>query len=142
MIRYGSFGFNDSFLNITLDPETPLSYVPNYDGRRNLFFNSEWAFREEEAVAGTYVTNGEYTDAYFLIPMARYVNGLVVRIVVPIAILLVLASLTFWISSPEGRIGATTTVLIAVSALYIVTVGYMPLVGYASLADNYILVVS
>jgi len=142
VVRYGSFGYNASFLNISLVPNEPLSYVPNYDGRRNLFFNSEWAFKEEEAVSGIYTTNGEYTDAYFLIPMSRYTNGLVVRIIIPVAILLVLASLTFWASSPETRIAATTTILIAISALYIVTVGYIPLVGYASLADKFVLVVS
>lgn len=56
--------------------------------------------------------------------------------------LMLLASSTFWAGSPEARIAATTTVLIAVAALYIVVVGYVPLVGYATLNDKYVLVVS
>jgi hypothetical protein len=72
-VRYGSFAFNSTFLNLTLRPNEPLSYVPNYDGRENLRFNSEWAYDESDAFWDVYYTNGAYSDAIFVLPMDRYV---------------------------------------------------------------------
>ena len=145
IIRYGSFGYNSTFLQMDLPlDENPISFVRNYNGERNFFQNSEWGFRqnEERALIYTTSTDGAYTDVAVILPMERYGNALVVRVGIPITILLALAGITFWGATPEGRIGAATTILIAVAALYIVILNNVPWVGYATTMDTFILSVS
>jgi hypothetical protein len=59
----------------------------------------------------------------------------------PITMLLVLAGCTFWVGHPESRISATSGLIIAVTALYIVLISNVPFVGYATRVDTFVLVV-
>ena len=52
----------------------------------------------------------------------------------------VLAGATFFISNAEARIASTTGLLIAVTALYIIILGNIPFVGYATTIDSFVLV--
>lgn len=70
--------------------------------------------------------------------MDRDGSGVIVRFSLPILILLVLAGITFW-AEIESRIDTTMTVLLSVSALYVVIIGNIPLLGYLTLFDRWIL---
>ncbi len=59
----------------------------------------------------------------FVLPVNRYANGFVVRLVIPVAIFMVLAGCTFYVSNVETRVSSATGLLIAVSALYVVMIG-------------------
>lgn len=106
-IRYGSFGNDQRFLNLSLT-DTPITFVPNIvvpQSQPNFFLHSEWF-----PVAGAYssaifftpnplqtasnLTSG-YTDAVFIFPVERYTNGIVVRLAIPITILLVSAVISY-----------------------------------------------
>lgn len=102
--RYGSFGNNRIILELSLTAEDAITFVPNYDGRRNFFHSSEWEFGRGDEEASIHITEDgrdEYTDALFLLPVSRYGNGLAIRIVIPIAMLMLLASSTFWTGSVQ-----------------------------------------
>ena len=84
-------------------------------------------------------TNEYYTDVMFTFPVKRYTNGFVVRLVVPVAIFMVLAGATFYVTNMEARISSATGLLIAVSALYVVMIDSIPFVGYVTEIDKYVL---
>ena len=67
--------------------------------------------------------------------------GVVYRLALPVLLLLLLVGLTFW-GSPESRIDTTITILLAVSALYIVIFSSVPMLGYLTTFDSYIIGVS
>lgn len=52
----------------------------------------------------------------------------------------VLGGATFFISNAEARISSTTGLLIAITALYIIILGNIPFVGYATTIDTFVLV--
>jgi len=72
------------------------------------------------------------------ITISRYSSGVLYRLGFPVAILLILVAVTFW-SDYESRIGDTITILLSVSALYIVIFGNIPLVGYLTSFDTYMI---
>ena len=51
------------------------------------------------------------------------------------------AGVTFW-AEPETRVDSITTLILAVSALYIVILGNIPLVGYLTDFDRFVFWVS
>ena len=55
--------------------------------------------------------------------------------------LLLLSALTFWLSY-ENRVDTTITLLLSVSALYIVILGNIPMVGYLTNVDTFVCWVS
>jgi hypothetical protein len=56
----------------------------------------------------------------------------------PVVILMVLSGLVFW-AAVENRIDATMTILLAISALYIVVFGNIPMIGYLTAFDKYVI---
>lgn len=80
-----------------------------------------------------------YTE--FFLVVDRQGSGVIVRLILPITILLLLSGLTFWISI-ENRVDTTITLLLAVSALYIVILQNIPMVGYLTSIDIYVFYVS
>ena len=140
-IRYGSIGYSQELLNMSLQAPSISNMIAS-DGSRHFYMNSEWNFIGKASEAFVYLTPQQHTDAVFVLPVDRYANGLVVRLAIPITMLLILAGATFWVGHPESRISATSGLLIAITALYIVLIGNVPFVGYATRIDTYVLVVS
>ena len=127
------------------------------NGLYNFYLHSEWQYTTGDGFYGNYVTGvGDsdmlnYTDVMFVLPVnrcapisslseiphksftttmkRRYTNGFVVRLVIPVAIFMVLAGMTFYVSNIETRISSATGLLIAVSALYVVMIDSIPFVG-------------
>jgi hypothetical protein len=79
--------------------------------------------------------------AEFQLSISRQGDGLIVRLVLPITLLLILSALTFWITY-ENRVDTTITILLSVSALYIVILQNIPMVGYLTNIDRFVFVVS
>lgn len=142
-VRYGSFGYDSTQLQLNLG-SNPLSFVPTLDtddnngsktGVYNFYLHSEWQYTTGDGFYGVFITNADdydminYTDVMFVLPVNRYTNGFVVRLVIPVAIFMVLAGLTFYVSNIETRISSATGLLIAVSALYVVMIDSIPFVG-------------
>ncbi len=68
----------------------------------------------------------------------RQSSGIIYRLAVPIMLLLLLVGLTFW-SEYNGRMNTTITILLAISALYIVIFQSIPMLGYLTDFDVYII---
>ena len=79
-----------------------------------------------------------YDVAAVTVYVDRDGSGVLVRFALPILILLCLAGVTFW-AEIGSRIDTTMTVLLSVSALYVVIIGNIPLLGYLTLFDTWIL---
>lgn len=69
--------------------------------------------------------------------MVRRAYGVVIRLVLPMALLILLGSITFWVSY-DHRVDVTITILLAMSALYIVILQNIPLVGYLTNVDRFV----
>ena len=121
-LRYGSFGYDSTELQLFLGGD-PLSFVPTLasgdingteNGVYNFYLHSEWQYVTGNGFYGNYLTSvndGDminYTDVMFVLPVNRYTNGFVVRLVIPVAIFMVLAGLTFYVSNIETRISSAT----------------------------------
>jgi hypothetical protein len=143
LVRYAIFGHNKTFVEFEFYDDSGLTYAQNYDGRQNIFFNSEWEFLEEEASVSTYESTvgiKTFDTAIIFLPMRRYAWGILLRIIIPLFIIVFLAAATFWIPSPEARIAGVMSLILAISAVYIIIMGYIPLVGYETAADSYVIV--
>jgi hypothetical protein len=143
LVRFAAYGYTKNFLNMSLT-ENPISYMPQMNGGvENFFLHSEWGYDPALATAQVYDSRyGDvvYSDIQLTLPVQRYTNGIVIRLVIPIAILLLLAAATFYVENPESRISAATGLMIAVTAIYIVILGNIPFVNEATRMDQYVLV--
>ena len=70
--------------------------------------------------------------------MSRKETGLVMRLALPIMLLALLSAFIFW-SNIHSRADSTTTLLLTVSALYIVIFANIPMLGYLTKFDNFVL---
>lgn len=114
----------------------------------NFYLHSEWEAYPKRATANVYTTQNinsldvdslVYADVEILVPLGRYSKGIVLRLIIPIALLLLLAAATFYVENPESRIAATTGLMIAVTAIYIVILAQILFTGYATKIDKYVL---
>jgi hypothetical protein len=71
------------------------------------------------------------------VTMKRISSGIVLRLVSPVLLLVLLCASTFWMVE-DKRIDVTITFMLSVSALYIVLVANIPLVGYLTELDVFI----
>lgn len=79
-----------------------------------------------------------YTFTDFTVVASRKPAGIIYRLGLPIMLMLLLVGLTFW-SEHGDRLDTTITILLAVSALYIVIFSSIPMLGYLTDFDNYII---
>ena len=135
LIRYGSYSFNQNLLKLYFVPSA-ISYNQNYDGSYTFLSNPLWVHDRDSAVADFYVSSSGFKNAIFELPVKRVSNGVMLRLVLPITILTILGGFTFW-SDPGARFDSTVTLLLAVSALYIVILGNIPMLGYLTAIDKY-----
>jgi hypothetical protein len=77
----------------------------------------------------------------YVFNLERYGSGTVARLLLPITLLLVIAGISFWQDRAE-RLNMAVTILLAISALYIVILGNIPMVGYLTNVDKFIFTVS
>lgn len=107
-------------------------------GQYTFSTNQVWSY--VNATASTYTSTGASSGTSFWygqIYMKRKGSGIVLRLVVPLFLLLLLSSTTFWMNT-EKRVDVTITIMLSVSALYIVILGNIPLVGYLTDLDKFV----
>lgn len=124
ILRYTVLNYDSSQIQI-FPYGVFCSYLP--DGECSFSKNPIWKWSNEVSEfsctaysdpkkSGAYI---EPSYAYYSIHIARQGMGIVVRLVLPLTLLLMISALTFWVSY-ENRVDTTITLLLSVSALYIV----------------------
>lgn len=88
----------------------------------------------------TAVQQGEKSyDIFFVsLHIIRKSSGVIQRFVMPVLILMMLSGVVFW-ARREERASKTMSILLAVTTLYIVLFRSIPLVGYLTSLDSYIM---
>lgn len=137
-IRYIVFNMRSEFCVLGFYGGQSLKFNENYDGSNTFTENPIWHY--VTTTWSNFEGNG-FTYALYQIQVKREGQGIVLRLVLPITLLLVLAGLTFWVTY-ENRVDTTITLLLSISALYIVILTNIPLVGYLTNVDKYVFWVS
>ena len=137
-IRFGSYAFNQNYMKMVF-AEPALTLNQNYDKTNTFENNAVWSY--VGSTYQTYVSGSNFLNAIYHIHVKRQGSGIVVRLILPIALLTILGGLTFW-ANYENRVDSTITLILAVSALYIVILANIPLLGYLTAIDKYFFWVS
>lgn len=145
VMQSSSYGVSQMYLNYSVPP---VVYVSTPDGNDvNFEKNVIWAHKAgdyyaEKAKQVTYLGDSETTKVYdvltIFLRVTRESNGVVLRFLLPILALMVMGGWIFWIAVEE-RANATLNVLVAVSAMYIIVFSNIPLVGYLTTLDVFIM---
>jgi hypothetical protein len=88
--------------------------------------------------AASFSYNRTYDHGIVMIKISRQSDGVLIRLGLPVLMLMILSGFVYW-AAMESRIDSTMTILLSVSALYIVVFGNIPLLGYMTSFDQYIL---
>lgn len=150
-IRFMSNAYSIDFMRLVYSDE-PITFVnsayPNLNDL-NWELNNQWHLDADNFKAhvweddrtysaGSVTVHTTYDSAILILDAERISDGILIRLGVPVLILMVLSGLVFW-AATENRIDATMTILLAVSALYIVVFGNIPMLGYLTAFDIYII---
>lgn len=133
-IRFNIFSMPANLAQLGYWGGDGLVFNYNYDGQPTFKENPIWNF---DSVWYTTYEGNAYNYWYYVINVSRRGEGIVLRLVLPITLLLCLGALTFWIVY-ENRVDTTITLLLSVSALYIVILGNIPLLGYLTDVDKFV----
>ena len=119
-----------------------VTFAENADGEVIFKQNPLWAFNDVYSITFETVQLNEYfaprSTCTTSIQIKRIPVGIVDRLAYPIFLLAVIAGLGFWADTSQ-RINLTLTILLAISALYIIIFSLVPFVGYLTLFDRYII---
>jgi hypothetical protein len=136
-IRYGSYAYPQQYLVMNYWGNA-LTFSTNFDNSDTFKSNPIWTFDKSLTNYTTYPSGSKFLNAIFHIAVTRKGSGIVIRLVLPITLLILLSSLTFWVEDVPSRIDSTVTLLLSVSALYIVILSNIPLLGYLTDIDKYV----
>ncbi len=134
VIRYVPYNFNNDYVRMGFYGGNALFFNQYINGENTFDSNQIWSY--DHSTFYSTVGNGN-SYAVYEFTVTRQGSGIIVRLVLPIAFLLLLSSLTFWVLY-ENRVDTTITLLLSVSALYIVILGNIPLVGYLTNVDRFV----
>jgi hypothetical protein len=135
-IRFGSFAYDQTWLR-TITLPNALSFNENFDHSKTFLNNPNWSYDNSSTSYETYLSSTGFFNSIYHIAIRRRGSGIVLRLILPVTLLCFLGGLTFW-AEYSGRVDTTITLLLAVSALYIVILANIPLVGYLTAMDTYI----
>lgn len=139
VIRFVSYNFKAQYVQLSFNNQNNNLIFNQYlDGSDTFKSNQIWSYESSRYYPA--VGNG-YSYAVYELDVIRQGNGIIVRLVLPILFLLMLSGLTFWVVY-ENRVETTITIMLSVSALYIVILSTIPMVGYLTNVDSFIFSVS
>jgi hypothetical protein len=143
-IRYYSYSMTTTFLRQFLRNPAVTYIVENSE--INFGMNSVWSHEVNDYEAYVYAADQSqgslkrYFDVVVVkMHVIRRSDGILIRLALPILILMVLGGLTFW-AAPDARVDSTMTILLAISALYIVVFSSIPMIGYLTTFDKFTVV--
>jgi hypothetical protein len=144
IMRFFSYTIGDDLL--TLNPrggDQGVVLFPNYDSSPAIIHNPIWEYRKSEVT--TEITNFgsaavPLTRSVFIVHLhiARRPNEIILKLALPMLFLAIMGAMSFW-TGTEERISTTMTVLLAVSALYIVVFANIPMLGYLTRFDKFVI---
>ena len=141
-IRLENYAIPDNIVRLTIDNQS-ITFIENENYEHQPIMNFAQSKIWEYQSSYVYKTIAYYHGLpfdrlIFDIEIRRRSKGLIMRLAFPIMLLLVLVCLTYW-ADTEVRVESTVTILLAVSALYIVIFDNIPMLGYLTRLDKYIL---
>jgi hypothetical protein len=149
VIRISPYTYSKAFVTMAWT-NPPVLYVrAKPDSIPNFMLNQIWShdygnYKTEIYVADTPTNvNGiliprQFDFSFLNISVTRKEKGILIRLVAPIVALMILSGVTFW-ATLNNRLTSTMTILLSVSALYIAVFGQIPLIGYLSAFDRYVI---
>eukprot|EP01037_Dinobryon_pediforme_P036136 gene36136-42929_t len=140
IIRFSALNFDAEQLQL-FPSDVSCSFLP--DHTCSFASNAMWIWKNEPsfqsctAYPDQKASNIYPSFVYYSVKIVRQGDGIIVRLVLPLMILLLLSALTFWVTY-ENRVDTTITLLLSVSALYIIILQSIPLVGYLTDIDKFV----
>lgn len=138
-LRMYSFSLYD--YQVYFHPVT-LNYMYSMAGQYSIQENPVWSFISADAYGGSQAPGTFYsprTYAVVTLTFSRIPAGIIMRLAVPMFFLVVLGALAFW-ADTNDRVNSTVTMLLAISALYIVVIQSIPPIGYLTKFDVFVTV--
>ncbi len=135
-IRYGSYAFSQTSFKLSF-LSSAISLNQNFDKSYTFTTNPLWKYEPDLTTYSQYTSSSGYLNVIYRIRVSRISQGIILRLILPITMLIVVGGFVFW-ADPGGRVDSTITLLLAVSALYIVILANVPLVGYMTAIDRYV----
>ena len=135
-IRFGSYAYSNAYFKMNYYGNE-LSFNTNYDGSYTFLSNPTWSWNSKGTSFGLYTSGSNFVNCIYHISVTRQSLGAMNRITVPILYFMLFVGLTYWVN-PEHRLDICIGILLAVSALYIVVLANIPLVGYLTTVDSYV----
>lgn len=140
IVRFTAMNYDAKQLQL-FPSDIACSYLP--DRSCSFSNNAIWIWKDE----ASFQSCTAYADqkasliypayVYYSVKIVRQGNGIIVRLVLPLTLLLLISALTFWVTY-ENRVDTTITLLLSVSALYIIILQSIPLVGYLTDIDKFV----
>ncbi len=137
-IRHGSYAFTKNYFSLcVLDvpPSPGISYNKNFNNETTFTMHPVWEHEIQWSSYSTYLSSSNFENVVFSIGVARNSEGIMMRFIFPIAVLVIISGFIFW-SHPEDRVNLTVTLLLSVAALYVVVIDNIPLVGYLTSIES------
>jgi hypothetical protein len=136
MYSFSLFATQISFSPVTVD------YQYAESGEYSIELNPVWNFKSAYGYGGSQDPGTYYaprTYAVIVMEFSRIPGGIINRLAVPMFFLVILAALAFWADTSD-RVNSTVTMLLAISALYIVVIQNIPPIGYLTNFDYFVTV--
>lgn len=142
-MRFASFSLSPEQMKI-VGQDPPVDLYSSVTGQESFTLNPIWqyissSFYVYEEDNGTPGHPRIRSTGVITINVRRYSDGLVYRLAIPIFLLVMLAGISFW-GAPVDRMNVSITILLSVSALYIVVFQNIPMIGILTVFDKYVLV--
>ena len=143
-IKYGIYGLTKSIMALAVK-NPPIKYTKSSDTVMPAFAsNPVWRHQPGDFSGAVYEADYSHSNIERIFPLVnlqvhikREGSGVLSRFAFPVLVLLILAGFTFW-DDFESRVQITLTILLSVSALYVVVIGSIPPIGYITLFDTWI----
>ncbi|WP_424984960.1 hypothetical protein [Microbulbifer sp. S227A] len=126
-------------------PKVSLVADPEYSGIAPVLNISDWQVLDYATVVGaqTLETTGKTHATYdMVLTLKRYSGYYVHKIMLPIALIVIMSWMVFWIDAREfgTQLGLSATAVLTMIAFIFATTNLLPRLGYFTLLDRYIAV--
>lgn len=139
MYSFGSYATQVSFTNVVIGYQYTDSADENVK-TSSIQLNPIWSFDSATGTCGTKKPGTRFNGRTYAIVSMRFTRqstGVITRLALPMFLLVLLGALAFW-ARLEDRVNSTVTMLLAISALYIVVIQNIPPIGYLTKFDTFV----